>query len=213
MTVLEPRDAFALLGPEYDSSPNALIALEQRVMLPLLPGKMAGLTVVDVAAGTGRWALDCRKRGARAIAIDFCHEMLRIAPIPGVQAAATRLPLRDASADIVICAFALGYAPACFAELARITRPGGTLLVSDVHPAALGRGWTRSFRHGEEVIQVADQPYEIADLCARGLQLSCLIEPRLGPPEREIFERAGQLHRFAEACREPAIFVARWLRI
>jgi hypothetical protein len=86
------------------------------------------------------------------------------------------------------------------------------LLVSDVHPAALNRGWTRSFRHREEVIQVTDQPYEIADLYAPGLQLSCLIEPRLGPPEREFFERAGCLDRFEEACREPAIFIARWRR-
>ena len=131
--------------------------------------KYGGLTVVDVAAGTGRWARALqRKRGARAIAVDFCHEMLRIAPIPAVQADATHLPLPDASADVVICAFALGYAPACFAELARITRPGGMLLVSDVHPEALSRGWTRSFRHRGEAIQVRDQPYELADLaCAR----------------------------------------------
>ena len=168
--------------------------------------------MVDVAAGTGRWALHCSKRGARAIAVDFCHEMLSKAPRPSVQADAEWLPLPDASADIVICAFALGYAPACFAELARITRPGGTLLVSDVHPAALGRGWTRSFRHRGETIQVRDEPYELADLYAPDLRLSFLIEPRLGLPEREIFERAGQLDRFDESCREPAIFVALWTR-
>jgi malonyl-CoA O-methyltransferase len=212
MTVLEPRHAYARLAEDYDSTPNALIALEQRTMTPLLPGNMEGLTVVDVAAGTGRWALHCGKRGARAIAVDFCHEMLRIAPIPAVQANATRLPLADASADVVICAFALGYAPRCFTELARITRPGGVLLVSDVHPEALERGWTRSFRHRGEVIQVTDQPYELTDLYSPSLQLSCLIEPHLGPPEREFFERAGRLNRFAEACREPAIFVARWVR-
>lgn len=212
MTVLEPQNAFARLAEDYDSSPNALIALEQRVMLPLLPGNMERLTVVDVAAGTGRWALHCNQRGARAIAVDFCHEMLRIAPIPAIQANATHLPLPDASADVVICAFALGYAPACFAELARITRPGGMLLVSDVHPEALSHGWTRSFRHRGGAIQVRDQPYEIADLHSPGLQLSCLLEPRLGPPEREFFEWAGQLHRFEEACREPAIFVARFWR-
>ena len=181
-------------------------------MVPLLPDHMEGLTVVDVASGTGRWALHCGQRGARAIAVDFCHEMLRIAPMPAVQADSQRLPLPDASADIVICAFALGYAPTGFAELVRITRPGGTLLVSDVHPEALNRGWTRSFRHREGVIQIRDEPYALADLHAPGLQLSCLIEPRLGPPEREFFEWAGRLHRFDEACREPAIFVARFER-
>jgi malonyl-CoA O-methyltransferase len=212
MTVLEPRQAYARLAEDYDSSPNALIALEQRMMAPLLPQNLEQRIVVDVAAGTGRWALHCAKRGARALAIDFSHEMLHMAPIAAVQADATLLPLPDASADVAICAFALGYAPACFAELARITRPGGVILVSDVHPEALARGWTRSFRHRGGAIQVVDQPYDIADLHAPGLHLSCLIEPRLGPPEREFFEWAGQLHRFDEASQDPAVFVARFER-
>ncbi len=212
MRVLAPREAYQILAEDYDSSPHALIALEQRILTPLLPDNLKGRTAVDVASGTGRWASQCRKRGARAIAVDFCREMLRLAPISAVQANAALLPLPDASADLVVCAFALGYAPQCFAELARITRPGGMLLVSDVHPEALDRGWTRSFRHRGEAIQIADQPYELADLRAPGLELSCLIEPRLGPPERELFERAGRLDRFDEACREPAIFVACWFR-
>src|ERR1700722_6984537 len=120
MTVLAPREAYQRLAKEYDSSPNALIALEQRTMAPLLPEDLEGRTVIDVASGTGRWANHCRERGARAIAVDFCHEMR-----PSVQADATRLPLPDASADVAICAFALGYAPTCFAELVRITKPGG----------------------------------------------------------------------------------------
>ncbi len=206
MTFLAPREAYQILATEYDSSPNALIALEQRTMLPLLPQNLEGLTVIDVASGTGRWARLCGQRGARAIAVDFCHEMH-----PSLQADATRLPFPDAAADVTICAFALGYAPDCFSELVRITRPGGMLLVSDVHPEALRRGWKRSFRHHGEVIQVAHQPYELADLCAPNLQLSCVIEPHLGPPERDFFERSGHLHRFEEACREPAIYVARWV--
>jgi malonyl-CoA O-methyltransferase len=217
MKVLAPREAYRRLAGDYDSSPNALIALEQRIMTPLLPVNLDRHIVVDVAAGTGRWAFRCGQRGARVIAVDFCHEMLRKASRPPIQieraqADAELLPLPDSSADVVICAFALGYAPTCFIELARITRPGGMLLVSDVHPDALDRGWTRSFRHRGEAIQVRDQPYELADLYAPGLQLSCLIEPRLGPLEREFFESAGCVGRFEEACREPAIFVARWIR-
>lgn len=206
MTVLAPREAYRRLAADYDSSPNALIALEERIMKPLMP-RLRGQTVIDVASGTGRWARYCGARGARSIAVDFCLEMR-----PAVQADAALLPLPDASADLTTCAFALGYAPEIFAELIRVTRPGGTILVSDVHPEALKRGWTRSFRHHGEVIQVADYPYEIRDLCSPEIELSRLMEPCLGPPEWEIFERAGQLHRFEEACRAPAIFVGRWFR-
>jgi malonyl-CoA O-methyltransferase len=207
MTILAAREAYRLLAVDYDSSPNALIALEERVMRPLIPEKLRDRTVIDVASGTGRWAGYCGKRGSRAIAMDFCFEMR-----PDVQADARRLPLPDASADVTICAFALGYAPEGFMELTRITRPGGMILVSDVHPEALKRGWTRSFRHGADVIQVAHQPYELADLHADGLELSCWIEPCLGAPEREIFDRAGRLDLFESACLAPAIFVGCWFR-
>lgn len=207
MTVLAPCEAYRRLAKDYDSNPNALIALEERSMAPLLPDNLSGRTVIDVASGPGRWARYCREHGARAIAVDFCLEMR-----PSVQADANLLPLPAACADVTICAFALGYAPECFTELARITRPGGMILASDVHPQALKRGWTRSFRHDGEVIQVADQPYELADLRADGVELSCLREPCLGAPERGIFERAGRLDLFEDALLAPAIFVGCWLR-
>lgn len=207
MTVLAPREAYARLAQDYDSSPNALIALEERVARPLLPGIMRGMNVIDVAAGTGRWSRYCRSRGAGAISIDFCPEMH-----PDVEADSRRLPLRDGSADLVICAFALGYAPGCFAELARIVKPGGRLLVTDVHPQALDRGWTRTFRSRGETIHVSSEPYRVEDLQAPKFELTSLLEPRLGGPERAMFEQAGRLDLFAAACAQPAIFVGYWRR-
>src|SRR5690349_2957090 len=121
MKVLEPRQAYGLLASEYDTTPNALIALEQRTLAPLLPDLRGGM-VIDVGAGTGRWAEYCLDQGAHAIAVDLCHEMLRQAKVPAVQADGARLPFPDACADVVVCAFALGYSFACFGELERLTR-------------------------------------------------------------------------------------------
>jgi malonyl-CoA O-methyltransferase len=211
VTILEPKDAYKLLAAEYESSPNALLSLEHRTLAPLLP-EVRRRIVIDVASGTGRWASYCRDRGAHAMAVDFCREMLEQAPSPAIQADAARLPLADNCADVTICAFALGYAPECFSELARITRPGGVLLVSDVHPEALERGWTRSFRHSSGVIQVAHERYSIADLRWPGIELTALEEPLLGLQEQEIYASAGRLDLFAEARRQPAIFVARWIK-
>jgi len=123
MTTLAPLDAYRLLAQQYDSSPNPLLALEQRTMTLLFP-PLRGARVVDAAAGTGRWASYCKSHGARTIAADFCHEMLASAPRPGVLADVNRLPLPDGFADVTICAFAVGYAPACLPELARVTRRG-----------------------------------------------------------------------------------------
>ena len=180
-------------------------------MTPLLPD-VGGRRVIDIGAGTGRWALHCAARGASAIAVDFCYEMLRQSIQPAIQADARLLPLRDSCADLVVCAFVLGYAPEMFAELRRIVRPGGMILASDVHPEALCRGWTRSFRHDGGVIEVAHRSYSLADLRALDLRLTDLLEPRLGEPERAIFEQAGRAERFAGAGQVPAIFVGQWIR-
>jgi ubiquinone/menaquinone biosynthesis C-methylase UbiE len=211
MTTLAPREAYRLLAQDYDNSPNPLLVLEQRSM-PLLLPPLRHATIVDAAAGTGRWTAYCRARGARTIAVDFCPEMLATAPAPAVLADANCLPLPDNFADVTICAFALGYAPRCLPELARITRSGGAVLVSDVHPTAIRRGWTRSFRHGNEVIRVAHDAYSLGDLVATGLSLDFLLERRFGPPEREVFAKAGKLASFEEASRHPAVFVARWVK-
>jgi ubiquinone/menaquinone biosynthesis C-methylase UbiE len=210
-TTLAPLEAYRLLAQNYDSAPNPMLTLEQRTMTLLLP-PLRGAMVVDAAAGTGRWASHCQAQGARTVAADSCPEMLAIAPGPAVLADTNRLPLPHDFADVTICAFALGYAPACLPELARITRKGGAVLVSDIHPEAIRRGWTRSFRYGGETISVAHHFYGLEDLFAVGLRLDCLVEPRLGEPERAVFAKAGKLAAFEEAAQHPAIFVARWIK-
>lgn len=210
--LLSPLDAYRLLAQNYDSGPNPMLTLEQRTMTPLFP-RLYGARVVDTAAGTGRWTSYCRAQGAQTIAMDFCLEMLAGAPRPAVLADANQLPLSDGFADVTICAFAVGYAPACLPELARVTRTGGAVLLSDVHPEAIHRGWTRSFRHGMDVINVAHYSYALEDLRAAGLKLDCLMEPRFGEPERAVFAKAGRLATFEEVARHPAIFVARWIKI
>jgi ubiquinone/menaquinone biosynthesis C-methylase UbiE len=205
-------EAYRLLAPRYDRQPNPLLALSRRTLpglFPALPGKL----VLDVAAGTGYWAAWCWSSGARAIAVDLCWEMLEQAPRPAVLADALRLPLPDGLAHVTVCSFGLGYAPGSFAELARVTRPGGAVIACDLHPAAIERGWTRSFRVGGEVFDVAAERYALETLRAPGLERELLWEPRFGEAERPLFEQAGKSADFDAAAAHPAIFAARWRRL
>ena len=211
MIAVPARKAYGLLASEYDAHPNPLVSLERRVMVPLLPS-LSRRRVIDAGSGTGRWATYCASQGAKVIALDFSREMLKRGPRPAVEGDLRELPFRDASVDVTICSFALGYAPDCLRELARITRPGGVVLVSDMHPDAIQRGWNRSFRHSSGVIHSEHQPYHLEDLHVNGLELSCLLEPKFGLAEHQIFIDAGHGARFEEASRGPAIFVARWTR-
>ncbi|MFZ1425883.1 MAG: class I SAM-dependent methyltransferase, partial [Geminicoccaceae bacterium] len=61
----------------------------------------------------------------------------------------TALPLPDASVDAALCALALVHLPdlrPALAELARVVRPGGRIVISDVHPFLTTLGWQAQFR-------------------------------------------------------------------
>ena len=53
------------------------------------------------------------------------------------------LPVRDAQVDLVVCTLALTHVPALapvLAEFARVLRPGGHLVIADIHPESVARG-------------------------------------------------------------------------
>lgn len=139
----------------YDHEDNALIQLEERE-LPALLGDVAGLDVVDVGCGTGRWALRLAAAGARVTGLDFSAGMLEQARRkPGAEHVTFRahdvgapLPVSDAAFDRVLCCLVLEHVadPAgLFRELARVCRPGGFILCSAMHPAMMLRGISARF--------------------------------------------------------------------
>lgn len=90
---------------------------------------------VDVACGTGLSTRAVLELADHVVAFDAAVAMLRAAPAhPRVRylvAAAERVPLRDASADLATVAAAFHWfdQPRAFAELARILRAGAGLAV------------------------------------------------------------------------------------
>jgi demethylmenaquinone methyltransferase/2-methoxy-6-polyprenyl-1,4-benzoquinol methylase len=96
-----------------------------------------GQTVLDVAAGTAVSTVELAAGGATAIACDFSLGMLRAGAsreVPKVAGDAMALPLADASVDGVVISFGLRNVAdpdAALREFARVTRPGGTLVVCE----------------------------------------------------------------------------------
>jgi SAM-dependent methyltransferase len=128
-----------------------------------------------------------------------------------VQGDALRLPFASGIADVVLCSLTLSYlfpARAAINEMRRVTRPGGLVIVTDVHPEASRRGWKHSFRSEGVVYEIENHPYSLDDLPQEGLEEARTVF--FGAPERPIFERSGKLNDFAEACRIPAIWMLRW---
>lgn len=113
--------------------------LEHRVMGEAIRALSdPGTLVVDVGCGACRVArLVKRATRARTASLDLSlaslREARRHAPGPLVNGDNLRLPLRTGCADLVISNGVIHHTPdakASFMELARVTKPGGTLVVS-----------------------------------------------------------------------------------
>ncbi len=107
--------------------------------LDLRPGQ----TLLDLAAGTGTSSEPFADAGVRTVASDFSLGMLRVGrrrrpDLAMVAGDATRLPFADASFDAVTISFGLRNVvdhASALAEMLRVTRPGGRLVVCEFsHP-------------------------------------------------------------------------------
>jgi demethylmenaquinone methyltransferase / 2-methoxy-6-polyprenyl-1,4-benzoquinol methylase len=96
-----------------------------------------GDRVLDLAAGTGVSAAELARSGAWCAAADFSLGMLRAGAwrgVPMVAADALHLPFRDGAFDAVCISFGLrnvADTDRALAEMARVTRPGGRLVVCE----------------------------------------------------------------------------------
>lgn len=219
--MIVPLEAYAVWASTWDDDAGALIDLETVWMSRWLDD-IADRRVVDAGCGTGRWLVELRKRGAAAIGFDFSAAMLARAAAKDCAVALAdlrQLPLPDRCADIVICALSIGHVPDArdgIAELARLVRPGGRLLLSDFHPDAHHRGWRRTFRQSGRTHEVLHYPHSISELVSAaadyGLVIEELLEPGFEERQEDLFRRAGKLKLFAEVKGLPALLLARWRR-
>jgi demethylmenaquinone methyltransferase/2-methoxy-6-polyprenyl-1,4-benzoquinol methylase len=139
----DPRDVASMfdgVAGRYDIT-NTVLSLGQdrywrRVTRDAL-GIRSGEAVLDLAAGTAMSTIELRRSGAWCVAADFSVGMLRAGarrPVPKVGADATRLPFADAVFDAVTISFGLRNVvdnDAGLREMARVTRPGGRLVVCE----------------------------------------------------------------------------------
>jgi SAM-dependent methyltransferase len=149
-------------GGAWAAGPQRVYDRLAETALELLPVELAGTKALDAGAGTGAMTRALLARGARVEATDLSAEMLAElqqqtgGTVPATVADIRSLPMPDASYDVAAAAFVvnqLADPDRAIAELSRVTRPGGEVLVTsfgaDQHPvkAAIdevlrAHGWT-----------------------------------------------------------------------
>jgi SAM-dependent methyltransferase len=124
----------------YDEEDNGCFDIDEPILAEIFDAAPLGVAL-DAACGTGRHAARLAARGHRVIGVDSSPDMLARAQarVPGGDfrlGDLRRLPVPDDAVDVVVCALALTHIPALppvMSEFARVLRPGGHLVLADVH--------------------------------------------------------------------------------
>jgi ubiquinone/menaquinone biosynthesis C-methylase UbiE len=169
--LLEPQEAYDLAAPYYDDWKWQQFwkATEQPVVLDELfrfaAERNGHAELVDVGCGTGNYLAAVEDGFRRVVGIDLSPKMLsvarhRLAGKELVRGDATALPFGAGQFDCILCTRVLSHIERpwlAIAEMARVIRAGGLLLISDVSaahsyehtklPAGDFRVLARTFKH------------------------------------------------------------------
>ncbi len=137
-------------------------SMVETFLLPLGPrlvqacGIGAGMSVLDVAAGTGNAAIPAVQAGGKVIASDLTPEIMEAGrhraqteghALEWVEADAEQLPFGDASFDVVMSSIGAMFAPHhqdVADQLVRVCRPGGTIGLLSWTPEGMVGGLFRA---------------------------------------------------------------------
>lgn len=143
------RRAFGRASSTYDDAAVLQTEVRDLLLKRLELTALEPRVVLDAGAGTGHGARRLKRRypGAQVLAVDFSQKMLGIAraraswfrPFAPVCADAARLPLPEASVDLVFSNFLLPWSEPqrVFAEFRRVLAPRGFLTFTTLGPDTL----------------------------------------------------------------------------
>ena len=109
------------------------------------PARRPGAVLLDVACGGGLLAPYLAGKGYRHVGVDLSPNAVRVAREHGVTAVrgdVSALPVADGVADVVVAGEILEHVPdlpGVVAELARVLRPGGVLVLDTIARTRLAR--------------------------------------------------------------------------
>jgi len=217
---LPVADAYDRWSGFYDHYDNPMVFGAERVVQHLA-ASVAGLTVVECGCGTGRNLAALKQAGAaRLVGCDLSPGMLAEARAREPEVEWLRhdlnrpLPLPAASADLVLFSLTLEHvadlAPP-LNEARRLLRPGGRVVVIEIHPFLSLSQVAAHFRDQDTVVTMPTFAHRFADYlnaaADSGLQITRCREWRPcdfpGPLPPKLLKRGPEMPLLVEFHLQP----------
>jgi ubiquinone/menaquinone biosynthesis C-methylase UbiE len=190
----------------------------------------AGASILEVGCGTGLVLERLARFAERVRGVDLSPGMLQKARARGLdvtEASATALPFEDGSFDVTCSFKVLAHVPdvsGALREMARVTRPGGTVIAEFYNPWSV-RALVKRFgppgavaegAHERNVFTRFDSPADVRRLTPAGCKLVASRGVRIVTPAAAVFRVPGvrELFRGAERalCDSPLrLFGGFWI--
>jgi SAM-dependent methyltransferase len=206
----------------YDAT-CAQSAFTTGIALRLL-GEVQG-RLLDVGCGTGAHTAQFSRQGWDVTGVDLSTDQLRLARERGVdvvRADATAVPFEDASFDAVVSMWThtdIDDFAAALGEIARVLRPGGTLVYVGGHPCFVGPHAVFAGAQGVPELHAGYRHsgrYSIAPgVVPDGLRAKVgAVHRPLGELVQSFLDAGFTLERFEEASADeyPFVVALRWRR-
>jgi malonyl-CoA O-methyltransferase len=218
VTRLSAREAYRAWAPHYP--PDTALTFLENLLLREFDVPTAGRAVLDAGCGTGHRLRDAS--AALAVGIDFTKEMLASPAGTELLAVADvrHLPFDGECFDVVWCRLVIGYLrdiDAAYAELARVCRPGGTIVVTDFHPEAAAAGHRRTFRDGAGALWEIENYVHAPEAHAGAARKAALRQVvrrdgEVGPQVRRFYADAGKSDIYDSQLGQRIVLAIRYRR-
>ena len=186
--------AYDRWADSYDGYDNPMVFAAGEALARRLPEAAHGRDCVEIGCGTGRNLAVLAKAGTRSLwGCDLSEGMLDRARARKSGARLVRadmagpLPLEAASADFVLVSLAFEHVADLdppMAEIVRVLRPGGRLLIQEIHPFMAMGGVGAHFTDGEGAVRMPTVAHAVSDhlnaIAGAGLRLTGCREWRGG---------------------------------
>lgn len=202
-------EAYDLWADNYDAQPdNLMLAWDEEIFSSLLKDiNLQNKLIADIGCGTGRhWQKIFNLHPKKLIGFDVSEGMLKMLKQKFPEADTHSLrddylnQLECHSCDFIFSTLTIAHiedAEKALEEWKRVLKPGGEMIITDYHPAALEKGAKRTFNYNGETIAIKNYVHSIDKIksIARQLDLKVirLVEKSIDESAKPYYEKQNAI--------------------